>query len=249
MAMMSVFSQALTIAAACGCALILVAAAAAEDGLLPVMLEGRVVGAAAVLGSAMAPAVVQAVAMAAAAAVLPLQVLDMEAAAATLDKAKAEAPAQLAAAAAALSDPLPLTHNLRDAILLKGVLLTKVPPAVAKDAAAMRSAPAQADLVAQLDGALTLIHLDVALEGAAAQGTVLTMLLSPAQVAALLLSRIVTVMLADVVPDSGPALATLQELGVSPILPFLALLEHGRKLVAAQAARLGEGRAQGRAPC
>ena len=244
---MSILSQALTNMVACGCALVLVAAAAAEDGLLPVMSEGSMAGAAAVLGSAKPPAVVQAVATAAAAAGSALRVPDMKAAAAMLEDV--DAPAQLAAATGALVGPLPLLRGLRAAILLTGALMPKLPPAVAKEAAAMRSAPAQADVVARLDGALMLMQLDVALEGAAIQGSVLTMLLSPAQVAALLLSRVVTVVLADVVPGSVYALATLQELGVSATLPFLALLDHGWKLVAAQAARLAEGMAQWRGPC
>ena len=180
--------------------------------------EGKVVGAAAALGSAMPPAVVQMVAMAAAAVEVALQMLDLEAAAARLEGA--EAPLQLAAARVALAGPLPLTDDLQAATLLPGVMTPKLPPAVAKEVAAM-DALARAGTEAQLDGALA---------SAAAQGSALTMLLSPAQVAVPLLSRTVAVMLADVVP-------------------FLALLERGWKLVAAQAARLGEGHVQRRAPC
>ena len=112
----------------------------------------------------------------------------------------------------------------------------------------MRSILARADMEAKLDGAPMLRHRQVALEGAAAQGGALATLQSPAQVAVLLLSRVVTGMLADVVPDSGPALATLSMLGPSLTLPSLALLGRGWKLAAARAAQLGEGRAQRRVP-
>ena len=195
-----------------------IAVAPAEDGRLPLLLEGREVWAAAALGSAMPAALVQAAATAAAAAGSALAVLIREAAAATLERA--EALAELAAAAAALADPLPLTDDLQAATLLAGVLMPKLPSAVAKEVAAV-DALARADTQAQLDGALA---------GAAARGSALTTLLSPAQVAVPMLSRTVEVMLADLVPS-------------------LAVLEHVWKLIAAQAARLGKMRAQWRAPC
>ena len=215
--MTSTFSPTLTIAIACDCAMVLVAAAAVEVGLLPMLSEGTLVGAAAALGSAMPLALVQAAATAAAAADSALAVLKREAAVATLERA--QAPAELAAAAAALADALQTHHDLQAATLLAGVLMPKL-PVVAKEVAAM-DALAQADTEAQLDDALA---------GAAEQGNALMTLLSPAQVAVPLLGRTVAVMLADV-------------------MPFLALLERGWKLVAAQAARLGEGHVQRRAPC
>ena len=212
--------------------MVLVAAAAVEDGLLPVLLEGGVVGAAAALGSATPLAPVQAAAMAAAAADSALAALRRRTAAAMVERA--EARAELAAAAAARAGALRTPHHLRAATLLTGVVTPQLPSAVAKEAAAARNALAKADVEAEPDGALILIHVNVSLEGAAAQASALTMLLAPAQMAVPLLSCTVTVMLADVVPDSGPSLA---------------LLAHGWKLVAAQAARLREGRAQWRAPC